>query len=150
MDRLVAHTHTHGVREYDGRHLPGKRAYLQCLLVKDVIFRLGVSDFRSDRPQGYYELLLHGKKEQHSATGYKKRLADEPKDARALRDFVEFAKRPRMRPIPPAVEDGAPEPVGPPGPRLGSVRPMCLMLKAQAQRPSVKATTSRRFRGSRQ
>ena len=61
-------------------------------------------------------MLLHGKKEQHDAKGYKKRLAEEPKDARALRDFEEVAKRPRMRPVPPAVEDSAPEPVGSPAP----------------------------------
>ena len=106
VDRLVTHK-PGGQLVYDGRGLPAKRAYLQCLLAIDVLFRLKITEFRSDRQQGFYQLLLHGRQEAHDARGYKNQLQDLPGDPPALRDLMSVVKRPRLRPPDVAVEGPA-------------------------------------------
>ena len=65
VNHLVTHR-AGGELQYDGRGLPAKRFYLQCVLVSNVLFGMGVVDFRSDRQQGFYHLLLHWRKEEHN------------------------------------------------------------------------------------
>ena len=85
-----------GETAFDGRSLPSKRAYLQCVLVSNVIFgKYGVPSCPSGRVQGYYQLLLHGKDKSVSSKEYQKRWRDCPQEPPALRDVTSLPKRPR-------------------------------------------------------
>lgn len=114
VDALVVHGP--GVRQYDRRRLPSRRAYLQCVLRMDDLIARGVSQFSSVGSASFFEALLRSKKAVRPglpAADYKRLLAIERGDDDALADLDARPKPPlpappaaRRRPAPPIVDGG--------------------------------------------
>ena len=57
VDERVVHSPT-SAKRYDGRQIWKRRAYLQCLLRRQQLFKAGAKAFPSGLPQAFYELLM--------------------------------------------------------------------------------------------
>ena len=95
VERLVTHKPGGDPCVVDGRKMATRRFYFQCVLARQTLWDRGVVEFRSNKSQAWYRLLLNDKLAGLTRENLRSRLADcgvLPKDIEVLAGTAELPR----------------------------------------------------------